>query len=281
MAPSEPPLPPPPFAGREQSQPCVHPRGAEGGPMGAAGQTAGQGGFGEGGRGQPRLSPPPSSRASGDTAQPFSLPEHPPGKRVGAGAVCGAGGWVSPCPGALPSCHPRDLHGAVTPHRDTPHTHMCRCLGLGGAGAAGSIAPLRVPIRALCGSPLNCHHELPSMLASTWGARPSGSPWQGQHEDVAGSDTEPIVPGHPMPQPTPSHRAGTWGCTGTAAPGTTSPPWPMSPAATRLQALGSVPTLRSPTPGTTPAEGLRCAMLLAGTGGGAAELWSCAAPLPP
>lgn len=73
----------------------------------------------------------------------------------------------------------------------------CKHFGLGSARAAGSIAPLCVPIRALCGSLLNCHHDLLSTLASTWGARASGSPWWGQREDVAGSDTEPLVPGTP------------------------------------------------------------------------------------
>lgn len=72
------------------------------------------------------------------------------------------------------------------------------------------------------------------MLASTWGVRASGSLWQRQHKEVAGSDTEPIVPGHPTPPPALSHMAGTQGCTGTAAPSTTSLCWhPLMPPGSR------------------------------------------------
>lgn len=61
----------------------------------------GRWGLGEGGEGQPRL--PAVSRASRDTAQPLSLPEHPPGTglRLVLCAVLEAG-----CPPAQGSALP-------------------------------------------------------------------------------------------------------------------------------------------------------------------------------
>lgn len=126
---------------------------------------------------------------------------------------------------------------------------------MGGTGAAGGVAPLCVPTRALCGSPFNCHHEFLSMLASTWGVRASGSPWQGQRRDVAGSDMEPVVPGRPTPQPARSRMAGTWGCTGTAAPGTTSPCWPRVPCCHLGAGAGSCARDGVSIPGDSPSRG--------------------------
>lgn len=88
---------------------------------------------------------------------------------------------------------------------------------------------------------------------------------------MASSDTELVVSGHPTLQPAPSCMAGTWGhlCALSHVP------------CCHLGAgAGSVPTLRSPTPVTTPAEGPWCAMRLPGAEG-VAELWCCDEPLSP
>lgn len=151
-----------------------------------------------------------------------------------------------PLPRALPSRHLGDPHRAVAAHAAPPE---CRCLGLGSTGAAESIAPLRVPLRALCLSPPNCHHELPSTLASTreqWSVSPLGRDitkmWQAVTQSLLCQDT----PHGSLP---PSGVTGTRGCTGTAVPGTIFPCWPMCPVATQEQELGCS------NPGTTPVEG--------------------------
>lgn len=59
---------------------------------------------------------------------------------------------------------------------------------------------------------------------------------------------EPVVPGHPSPQPAPSGVTGTRGCTGTPVPGTIFACWLVSPAAAQEQELGFSK------PGTAPVE---------------------------
>lgn len=66
---------------------------------------------------------------------------------------------MAPLPRALPSLCLGDPHRTVAPRAAPPE---CRCLGFRSTGAAESTAPLHVLIRALCVSPPNCHHELPS-----------------------------------------------------------------------------------------------------------------------
>lgn len=72
----------------------------------------------------------------------------------------------APLPRSLPSLCLGDPHRAVAPCAAPPE---CRCLGLGSTGAAESVAPLHVLVRALCLSPPNCRHELLSTPGSTVG----------------------------------------------------------------------------------------------------------------
>lgn len=229
--------------GESKASPVCTP-GVHGGGHGCCRPDSGAGGgLGEGGEGQPR--PPALSRASRDTAQPLSLPEHP--QERGWGWCCvRCWGQGVPLPRALPSCHLGDPQRAVAPRAALPE---CRCLGLGSTGAAESIAPLRVPVRALCLSPPDCHRELPSTLASP---REHGSVgplgraitrrWQAVTQSLLCQDT-------PSLQPAPPGVPGTRGCTGTAVPGTIFPCWPVSPVATQEQEL------RFSSPGTTPVQG--------------------------
>lgn len=102
----------------------------------------------------------------------------------------------------------------------------------------------------------------------------SESPWQGHHEDVAGSDTEPVVPGHPSRQPAPLGRD--------RDPGLhrDSSAWHHLPVLAHVPRCYPGAGAGVLQPRDNPSGGTCCATCPAGTGG-ATELRCCTAPLPP
>lgn len=280
MAPTGAPPPPLPFAGREQSRARVHSRGAQERAHGCCrpDPRAG-GGVGEGGGGQPRLSLPTFIWGIWGHGPALLPAGASPSKRVGTGAVCDAGCWVSPCPGALPSCHPGDPHGAVAPHR-APPTHA----GVWGWEALGQLVVLLPSVSPQ--GPCVGHPSIVTMSSCPRLPPPGESGPVGPHgRDSTG--TWQAVTWSPLCRDAPHHSLPdhAWQGPGAAQGQQRLAPLPragpVSPAAIWEQALGAVPAMGSPFLGTAPAEGLCCATCLAGTGGAAAELQSCAAPLPP